>query len=46
MVPQQSTGGGLPVTGAQTMLLVFVALVLLAAGIGFGVVSKRARGET
>jgi hypothetical protein len=47
VVPQQSTGtgGGLPVTGAQTMLLVFVALVLLAAGIGFGVVSKRARGE-
>ena len=48
VVPQPSTGtgGGLPVTGAQTMLLVLVALVLLAAGIGFGVVSKRARGET
>ena len=44
-VPQQTTGGGLPVTGAQTALLVAVALVLLAAGIGFGVVSKRAKGQ-
>lgn len=45
VVPQQGTGGGLPVTGAQTALLVAVALVLLAAGIGFGVVSKRAKSQ-
>lgn len=45
-VPRQETGGGLPVTGAQTALLVGVALVLLAAGIGFGVVSRRTRSQT
>jgi hypothetical protein len=43
--PPQETGGGLPVTGAQTALLVAVALVLLAAGIVFGVVSRRAKGQ-
>jgi hypothetical protein len=43
-VPQQGTGGGLPVTGAQTLGLVALALILLAAGIGFGVISRRARG--
>jgi Thioester domain len=45
-VPHQGTGGSLPVTGAQTLGLVALALVLLAAGIGFGVVSRRARGES
>lgn len=45
VAPPQETGGGLPVTGAQTALLVAVALVLLAAGIGFGVVSRRAKGQ-
>jgi hypothetical protein len=47
-VPQRSTGtgGGLPVTGAQTAMLVVLALVLLGAGAGFAVVSKRSRGAT
>lgn len=44
-VVPQGTGGGLPATGAQTALFVAVALVLLAAGIGFGVVSKRAKSR-
>ncbi|HEX6418229.1 MAG TPA: thioester domain-containing protein [Acidimicrobiales bacterium] len=33
--------GGLPVTGAQSLVLVGLAVVLLALGIGFGVVSRR-----
>jgi len=40
-----SPGGSLPVTGAQTLMLVGVALALVAAGVGFAVVSKRSRGE-
>jgi LPXTG-motif cell wall-anchored protein len=40
-----SEGGGLPVTGAQTMVLVAVAAVLLAVGAGFAVVSRRKRME-
>ena len=39
------TGGGLPVTGAQTMILVAVAAVLLAVGAWFGIVSRRKRLE-
>ena len=46
VVPQQSTGGGLPNTGAETLGLVALALVLLAAGIGFGVISRRSKGDT
>jgi TQXA domain-containing protein/LPXTG-motif cell wall-anchored protein len=41
VTPQQ--GGGLPRTGAPTLALVALALVLLAAGVGFGVVSRRRR---
>jgi hypothetical protein len=43
--PPRSTGGSLPVTGAQTLVLVGVALALVAAGVGFGIVSRRSRGE-
>lgn len=46
VVPQQSTGGGLPNTGAETLGLVALALVLLTAGIGFGVISRRSRGQS
>jgi len=42
---QPDEGGGLPDTGANTLGLVAVALVLLAAGIGFGVYSRR-RGQS
>ena len=38
--------GGLPVTGAQTTILVAVALLLLALGAGFGIVSRRKRLES
>jgi TQXA domain-containing protein len=41
-----SNGGGLPITGADTLGLVGVALVLLAAGVGFGVYSRRRRAST
>jgi hypothetical protein len=41
-----SPGGGLPVTGAQTLMLVGVALALVAAGVAFAYMSKRSRGET
>jgi len=44
IVPQQGEGG-LPVTGAPTLALVALALVLLAAGVGFGVVSRRRRDQ-
>jgi TQXA domain-containing protein/LPXTG-motif cell wall-anchored protein len=44
ITPQSS--GGLPVTGAQSMLLVAVAVVLLALGAGFGIVSRRKRLES
>jgi len=46
ITPQQGTGGMLPQTGAQTLALVALALVLLAAGIGFGVISRRSKGDT
>jgi LPXTG-motif cell wall-anchored protein len=45
IVPQQGTGD-LPRTGAPTLALVALALVLLAAGVGFGVVSRRRRDQT
>jgi TQXA domain-containing protein/LPXTG-motif cell wall-anchored protein len=35
--------GGLPVTGAETVILIAVALLLLALGAGFGIVSRRRR---
>jgi LPXTG-motif cell wall-anchored protein len=44
IVPQQGTGD-LPRTGAPTLALVALALVLLAAGVGFGVVSRRRRDQ-
>jgi TQXA domain-containing protein/LPXTG-motif cell wall-anchored protein len=45
ITPNQGEGGGLPVTGAQSLMLVAVAAVLLAAGAGFGIVSRRKRLE-
>ena len=41
--PASNTGGGLPVTGAQTLVLVGLALVLVVIGAGFGIVSRRKR---
>jgi TQXA domain-containing protein/LPXTG-motif cell wall-anchored protein len=41
----QPTGGHLPKTGAQSLLLVALALVLLAIGATFGIVSRRRRRE-
>jgi len=41
-----SNGGGLPITGANTLGLVGAALVLLAAGVGFGAYSRRRRAST
>jgi TQXA domain-containing protein len=41
--PASTTGGGLPVTGAQTLVLVGLALVLVVIGAGFGIVSRRKR---
>ncbi|HEX5945174.1 MAG TPA: thioester domain-containing protein [Acidimicrobiales bacterium] len=43
VTPNQGEGGGLPVTGAQSLMLVGVAAVLLAIGAGFGIVSRRKR---
>ena len=40
--PDQGEGGGLPVTGAQSVVLAAVALLLVALGVGFRVMSKRA----
>jgi hypothetical protein len=37
-------GGSLPVTGAQSALLVALALGLVAIGVIFGIVSRRSRG--
>lgn len=45
ITPNQDEGGGLPVTGAQSLMLVAVAAVLLAVGAGFGIVSRRKRLE-
>jgi TQXA domain-containing protein len=45
IVPSANTGGGLPVTGAQSLVLVGVALALVVTGAGFGIVSRRKRLE-
>jgi TQXA domain-containing protein len=37
-----SSGGGLPVTGAQSLILAAVALLLVGLGVGFRIVSRRA----
>jgi TQXA domain-containing protein len=42
-VPTTPTGGSLPVTGAQSLLLVAVALVLVGLGTAFGIASRRRR---
>lgn len=41
-VPVTPSGGGLPVTGAQSLILVAVALLLVGLGVGFRIVSRRA----
>jgi LPXTG-motif cell wall-anchored protein len=41
-----SQGGGLPVTGAQSVLLTALALALIGVGAAFGIVSRRRRGES
>ncbi len=46
IVPASNTGGGLPNTGAPTMILLGVALVLVVVGAGFGIVSRRKRLES
>ena len=45
VVPASNSGGGLPVTGAQSLVLVGIALVLVVIGAGFGIVSRRKRLE-
>jgi TQXA domain-containing protein len=45
-VPVSNSGGGLPVTGAQSLVLVGIALVLVVVGAGFGIVSRRKRLES
>lgn len=42
ITPSQGEGGGLPVTGAQSVMLAGVALLLVALGVGFRVMSRRA----
>jgi|RhiMethySRZTD1v2_1073278.scaffolds.fasta_scaffold00875_13 TQXA domain-containing protein len=44
VTPEAGTGGGLPVTGAQSIVLAAVALLLVGLGVGFRIVSKRAEG--
>ncbi len=44
-VPASNSGGGLPVTGAQSLVLVGIALVLVVVGAAFGIVSRRKRLE-
>ena len=46
VVPATNSGGGLPVTGAQSLVLVGIALVLVVVGAGFGIVSRRKRLES
>jgi TQXA domain-containing protein len=43
VVPASQTSGGLPVTGAQTLVLVGIALALVVTGAGLGIVSRRRR---
>jgi TQXA domain-containing protein len=45
VVPASNSGGGLPVTGAQSLVLVGIALVLVVIGAGFGIISRRKRLE-
>jgi TQXA domain-containing protein len=45
-VPASNSGGGLPVTGAQSLVLVGIALVLVVIGAAFGIVSRRKRLES
>ena len=45
ITPNQGEGGGLPVTGAQSLILAAVALLLVALGVGFRIVSKRAEAN-
>ena len=45
MTPEAGTGGGLPVTGAQSLILAVVALLLVGLGVGFRIVSKRAEAN-
>ena len=40
-----SSGGGLPVTGTQSLILATVALLLVALGVGFRIVSRRAGSD-
>lgn len=44
ITPNQGEGGGLPVTGAQSLILAAVALLLVGLGVGFRYMSKRAEG--
>jgi TQXA domain-containing protein len=45
ITPSQGEGGGLPVTGAQSVMLAGVALLLVALGVGFRVMSRRAESN-
>ncbi len=45
VTPNEGEGGGLPVTGAQSVILAAVALLLVAIGVGFRIVSKRAQAN-
>ncbi len=45
ITPSQGEGGGLPVTGAQSLILALVAVLLVALGVGFRIVSKRAEAN-
>lgn len=44
-VPTTPSGGGLPVTGAQSLVLAAVALLLVGLGVGFRIVSRRAQAN-
>jgi TQXA domain-containing protein len=44
-VPVTPSGGGLPVTGAQSLMLAAVALLLVGLGVGFRIISRRAESD-
>jgi TQXA domain-containing protein len=44
ITPSQGEGGGLPVTGAQSLMLAVAAVLLVGLGVGFRIVSRRAAG--
>lgn len=46
ITPDEGEGGGLPVTGAQSLILAAVALLLVGLGVGFRYMSKRAEGTS